>query len=109
MKYWLYRLREQEFVGLSHLDRILIDYLPEPVADNDSVVVFVAGTLNIVGAYTKKGDSLILKKATKDPVDLRKFYDKLSIIKAIGERTYKVFAKKVKEITKADYEVLTAF
>ena len=57
-----------------------------------------------MGSYKKDGEYLFAKKEAIKDITLREFYDKLSIITEVGPRTYKVFAKKIKEISKEDFE-----
>ena len=102
MKHYLYRLKIEDFEKLSDFETIKIDYSPTELSETDKVIVFVSETLKIVGIYQKKDDYLLSKRLTKKEITLREFYDKLSIITEIGDRTYKVFAKKLKEITRED-------
>ena len=104
MKHYLYRLKKEDFEKLTDFETIKIDYSPTELSETDKVIVFVSETLKIVGVYQKKGDYLLSKKVSKKEITLREFYDKLSIITEVGPRTYKVFAKKLKEIEKSDYE-----
>jgi hypothetical protein len=109
MRYWLYRVEKEFFDRQKKLDVIKMDYLPEPIEDGESVLVFVGSDLVLVGAYVKKGMELHAQMPIdKDKaVALRLFYGKISIVTFEGPRTYKVFSKKAKEITKEDFELMT--
>ncbi len=87
---------------------LTIDYLPEPIEDGESVLVFVGSDLTIIGPYTKKHKELHAQRELtgKDLKSLKDFYGKISIVTFVGPRTYKVFSKKVKEITKEDFELM---
>ena len=101
MKYLLYRLKKDEMDDAS---RIKIDYASVDISDDDKIIVFVSESLNILGTYKKAGEDLVVEKSSKKNISLKEFYDKLSIITEVGPRTYKVFAKKIKEISEKDYE-----
>ncbi len=103
-KYFLYRLKKEDFEKMTSFDALQIDYTPSDVDETDKLIVFVSETLKILGTYERKDDYLLSKKLTKKEISLRDFYDKLSIITEVGPRTYKVFAKKLKEIEKTDYD-----
>jgi hypothetical protein len=97
-------MKKEDFLRLTDFETVKIDYSPTELSVDDKVIVFVSETLKILGIYQKKDDYLLSKRLTKKEITLREFYDKLSIITEIGPRTYKVFAKKLKEIEKSDYE-----
>lgn len=106
MGYYFYRLKKEDFEKLIDTETVKIDYMSAELDETDKVIVFVSETLKILGAYKKKDEYLLAKKSAKKEITLREFYDKLSIITEVGPRTYKVFAKKLKEITKEDYELI---
>ena len=81
--------------------------IPNPhtiaLTEGDSAVLYIAGTLHILGTYTFKEGVFIQQKALGKP--MQTFYDKLPMITDINERTYKFFAKRVREIDAKDFAV----
>lgn len=106
MRYFLYRIKKQDFDKLANLADINIDYTPEKITSEDKIIVFVSETLKVVGTYKRVDDNLIAEKLSTNDITLKDFYDKLSIVTEITPRTYKLFAKKVKEIEKRDYDLI---
>ncbi len=104
--YYLYRLKQEEFEKLADLKKIGITYRGKLEYD-DVFVVFVSGIMKVLGTYKKLGKQLVgLKVAERERMPkMQDFYSELSIISFVNDRTYKVFAKPVKEITKADFEL----
>lgn len=109
-RYYFYRIQKEYFEESEDLENVKIDYLPILSEKDDKFIIFVSQSLEIIGAYKKEGEVMVLEKVPSKTLTIRDFYDKLSIITEITERTYKVFAKKAKEISKEDYElILKAF
>lgn len=106
MKYYLYRIKKEDYEKLKGLNNIKIDYTPEQINEDDKIIVFVSESLKILGSYKKREDYLVAEKLAKNELTLKDFYEKLSIITEVGQRTYKVFAKKVKEISEEDYNMI---
>lgn len=111
MKYYLYRIQKEDYDEFLDYEKIKIDYLPIISEADDKFIAFISKDLKVIGAYKKVGDLLVrIKKIeVKKEINLRSFYGKLSIVTEVGDRTYKVFAKKAKEISKEDYELITSF
>ena len=108
MSYYFYRIQKEDFENLEDVEKIRIDYLPIPLSKDDKFIVFTSQEMKLIGAYKKVDEYLIMEKMCVKDLTIRDFYDKLSIITKITERTYKVFAKKAKEISKDDYELIVA-
>jgi len=106
-KFYLYRVKEAEFqqIEKESLNKIKIDYLTEEVNDGDLLIVFISRLLSVIGTYTKQDDHLIARRMFKaeNMPNLRDYYSKLSLIQFKGQRTYKIFSKKTKEITEQDF------
>jgi len=103
MKYFLFRLKKEYFEKLENYDEI--DYKYDFELDNSSLlVIFISENLKILGTYKKEGKLLKVIDVNKKELTLKDFYDKLSIISFVNDRTYKLFAKPIKEITEKDYE-----
>jgi hypothetical protein len=85
-------------------NRIKNDLSDIKLDDGDKIVIVVAKSMIILGAYTYVKElnefhlDKIINKTTKY------FYDKLPMITFVNERTYKLFAKKIREITKENYD-----
>ena len=84
-----------------------IDYLTEDVVEGDLLVVFISRVLSVFGLYEKSGSVLKpLKLFSDDQMpNLRDFYGKLSFVDSIEPRTYKLFAKKTRKVSKEDFEL----
>lgn len=106
MRYVLYRIIIKDFEILKDINNIKIDFLPTPLSNEDKIIVFVSESLKIIGTYKKEEDFLAAERIFEKDINLKDFYDKLSIVSKIGPRTYKIFAKKIKEISKKDYEMI---
>ncbi|PIO05654.1 hypothetical protein COT47_03870 [Candidatus Woesearchaeota archaeon CG08_land_8_20_14_0_20_43_7] len=85
--------------------KIKIDYTPEPIGDGDMVVAFFAGSLEIIGQFRKEGDFLLPINVFDKKPDIRTFYDRLSFVEFVSDRTYKLFSKKTREVKKEDFEL----
>ena len=105
MNYWLYRIKKEEYEELD-LKEIKIDFLPEDVNDDDKFLVHVAELGIVIGAYKKLNETFVLENDFKTRPKLKDMYEKFSFIDFVNERTYKVFAKKLKLIYKEDYEMV---
>ncbi len=106
MKYWLYRLKKEEYEKIKDKRTIQIDYINEEVDEKDKFIVHVSGLGILSGAYRLKDDFLIAEKLSEKKPRLSEFYSKLSFIDFVNERTYKLFAKKIKQIIEEDYKIL---
>lgn len=106
MRHYLYRLKKEEYEKIKDTDRIEIDYLLVEIDKTDRMIVFVSGSLRILGAYRKIDGFLAAEKPVGKEMTLREFYGRLSIVREICPRSYKVFAKKIREITKDDYKTI---
>lgn len=106
MRYYFYRIQKEDFENLEDVEKIKIDYLPIPDDNEDKFIIFTSQEMKLIGAYKKVDDYLIMEKMCIKDLTIRDFYTKLSIITEVSDRTYKVFAKKAKEISKEDYELL---
>ena len=100
VKYYTYRLKEK---NLKDSSKILIQDLPLELINEDVLLVFMAGTLEVLGIYIKKRDNLILDKKIENK-KLSDFYSCISCVSFVNERTYKMFSKRVKEIEKEDID-----
>lgn len=106
MKYYFYRIQKEDFENLEDVEKIRIDYLPITVEKDDKFIVFTSKELKIIGSYKKVDEYMIMENMCIKDLTIRDFYEKLSIITEVSDRTYKVFAKKAKEISKEDYELI---
>lgn len=84
-----------------------VQCIPNPhtikLAEGDFSVVYIAGTLHVLGIYIYKNDTFVQQKALGKPMQV--FYERLPMITDINERTYKFFAKRVREIDAEDFAV----
>lgn len=98
MKFYTYRLKEKpkEFASFP------IQEVPVILEDDDKFLVFLSGDLIVLGIYHKEKDKLILEKKLKGK--LSDYYKYISSVETVGERTYKMFAKPVREIDISDFE-----
>ncbi len=106
MKYWLYRIKKEEYEELDSHEQIEIDYMPEETDKEDKFIIHISEIGIILGAYRINDEKLIAKELSTKKPKLKEFYEKLSFIDFVNDRTYKIFAKRLKEITKEDYEML---
>ena len=106
MRYYFYRIQKEDFEKMENLEKFMIDYLPIISEKDDKFIAFISQTMEIIGSYHKEDDSMVLEKVPSKTLTVKDFYDRLSIITEITERTYKMFAKKAREISKEDYEMI---
>lgn len=101
VKHYTYRLKEEDLTKDN--SKIAIQETAETLQDGDIFLVFVSGTLQVLGIYTKIGDYLNIDKKI-DNKKLSDLYSCFSMITFVDKRTYKIFSRRVKEIEKEDYE-----
>lgn len=106
MKYWLYRIKKEDYDELASDDEISVDYMPEEIEADDLLIVHVSEIGNMIGTYKMRNEKLILIEKSSKELKLKDFYSKFSFIEFVNTRTYKMFAKKMKEITKEDYDMI---
>ena len=104
MRYILYRIKMEDFENLDETDKLKIDFSPVELKEDNNILVFISGTMDIIGKYNYVKGYLLLDKVLDN--NLKDFYGKLSFAKEVGPRTYKVFAKKIRELTKEDYDLI---
>jgi len=97
-RYYTYRLKEP----LLDFKKFEIQDLPIELLEGDKLIVFIAGSMEVLGSYIVSDNKAIIETKIND-MKLSDFYDCFSFITEIGERTYKIFAKPVREISKDDY------
>jgi hypothetical protein len=97
VRYYTYRLKEEQ----EDYTQIMIQEVPTTLSNGDVFLVFLAGTLDVLGIYKKKSDYLIIDKKIEGK-KLSDFYSCFGCVGFVNERTYKMFAKRVKEIEKED-------
>ena len=99
-KYYTYRLKEEDFPEDTSM--IPIQDTPEKLDEGDVFLVFVSGSLDVLGIYTKDEDNLRIENRIDD-MKLSDFYECFSFVTFVNDRTYKMFSKRVKEISEKDY------
>lgn len=105
MRSFLFRLLEQP----KSLQTIPIDYMPgdgTDAIDHDQFVVYIAGTLLIIGVFEKVGDVLQIVEKPIKHVTLREVAPKFSFVSFVNENTMRMFKKKCREISAADLAMI---
>lgn len=99
VNYYTYRLKEEPI----RKNKISIGDVPIALDDGDTFLVFLAGTLEVLGVYIKKDNGLILDKNIEGK-KLSDLYGCFGMVSFVNERTYKMFAKRIREIEKEDID-----
>ncbi|MFT4344191.1 MAG: hypothetical protein ACMXYE_05610 [Candidatus Woesearchaeota archaeon] len=103
MSYYIHRLKEQSEKALQV---ITFEFAVKP-HENDEVVVISPVTHIVLGIYQFRNNKLILLKTINQKVSF--FYEKLPMVTDINERTYKLFAKVLREISRDDFIVFEEY
>lgn len=102
MKYYLYRIKIEEYEKLKDIKSIPLQFLPIALNQDDKIIIFISKEMKIIGEYKKEQDNLIqIKQINKN---LKDYYDKFSFISYVNDRIYKKFSKRILEIKKQDYK-----
>ena len=104
MKYYIYRIKLKDHIDLRQTDIIKNNLDNIEIEDKAKVIITVSQSLMVMGAYRydKKQNIFIREKEINQVVS--KFYEKLPMVEFVNENTYKMFSKRLREITKEDYE-----
>lgn len=107
MTYYIYRMKFKDHLNLRQTDIISNTLDNISLENNDKVIVIVSQSMLVMGAYVYNKDKNIFvrKKEINKVVSL--FYDKLPMIEFVNENTYKMFSKRLREISEEDYNAFT--
>lgn len=100
MRFFTFRLNE---IPKNNLN-IKLYPVPLVLENGDKFLVFIQGSMEVLGLYEKKDDQfLILEKQIEGKVmsDMYEFFDEIT---EINDRTYKLFAKPAREWNIETYE-----
>lgn len=107
MKYYIYRMKFEKYLKQGEFLRVKNDLPSIPqfeLDDGDKIIMIVSQSLIVIGAYRyeKKSNTFILEKKINKNVTT--IYEKLPMITFVNERTYKLFAKRLREIDEVNYK-----
>lgn len=108
MKYYIYRIKYNDYIKLSQLELIknILDRID--IEDKSKVIIVVSKSMLVVGAYTYHKERGVFLLDKKIDLVISKFYDKLPMVEFVNDHTYKMFSKRLREIDKENYEVFLA-
>jgi 23S rRNA C2498 (ribose-2'-O)-methylase RlmM len=104
MKHYIYRIKYKDYILLRQTDIIANKLDKLSLEDKDKVIIIVSKSMNVIGAfrYNKEQDFFVREKEINKVIS--KFYDALPMVEFVTENTYKMFSKRLREITKEDYD-----
>jgi hypothetical protein len=104
-RYYLYRLKLEETPAETSI--LPVNYFPPdcPVRTGDVIIVFQSQTLAIFGEYVYEDESLIITRELSG--NMRDYFGKLSFVSVVSETSARTLKKRAREITKADYDILS--
>jgi hypothetical protein len=104
MKYYYYRIKFEDYLRLNDIKWVKDDLENGVLNDGDLGILIVSKSLLVLGAYRydKKQRLWLQQHPISKPVT--EFYSKIPMIKFVSERTYKIFAKRLREVDKENFE-----